>query len=153
MPCDQVGRVEFVQLGRIHADRVGVDRGALQVTGERRDHAGIHATGQIRADRHVRFQPRVHGSQHDLLKFIHQAARIIAAFFVTKIGKIHFPISAVRDLCVSTAFAGGRDFEKVPGAQQLHSLEARDRPRQCGEREDVVDAPPVRPRRHHAGSQ
>ena len=110
------------------------------MAGERRDHARIHATGQIRADWHVRFQPLVHGSQHDLLKFIDQTARVIAAFFVTKIGKIHFPIGAVRDLGVSAAFAAGRDFEKVPGAQQLHALEARDRPRQCGEREDVVDA-------------
>jgi hypothetical protein len=41
----------------------------------------------------------------------------------------------------------------VPGAQQLDALEARDRPRQGGEREDMVEAPPVRPRRHHAGSQ
>ena len=153
VPCDEVRRIEFVQLGRVHADRVGVDRRALQVTGEGRDEARIHATGQIRADRHVRFQSLVHGSQHDLLKFIDQTARVIAAFFVTPIGKIHFPIRAVHDLGGSAAFAAGRDFEEVSGAQQLHALEARDRPRQCGEREDVVKAQAVGPRRHHAGSQ
>src|ERR1051325_6010943 len=141
--------IEFVEIGLVHADRVGIDGWAFQMAGQRHDHAGVHAARKISAHRNISAQSLFDGLEEKLFEIIHQPLGIIAPFLTTLIGKIHFPKRTFLHNCFRAVSACWRDAQVMPSRQKVDAFETRSWTGDGRERKDVIDASAIRSRRDH----
>ena len=130
VPRGQTGCVELIELRLFNADRIGVNRGTFQPTGQRQDHARIDATRKIRADRNIGPEPFFNGLQQKALEFVHERGRILAPFLFALCWKIHLPVGALCDLWPRTGTC-----RRYPNAmsrrEELNTFETSPRTRDC----------------------
>ena len=152
MPGREIGRAKLVELGSVDANGVSVDGRAFEAASQGDNEAGVNATRQIGAHRHVRPQSLFNGLQHDLLKVIHQTARVPSRILFAAVRKIHLPVGVLFDngRCPS---ASRDDLQVTGGRQEVDPFEARHRRRQGGESEDAIDPAQVGPGGHHSRGQ
>ena len=78
--------------------------------------------------------------QQYLFEIVNESLRIFALFFLTLIGKIHFPKRSLLHHCTRTVSVCRRDAQEMAGRKKLDTFKARSWTGHGTESEDVVNA-------------
>ena len=104
------------------------------------DDRRVQPAADVADDRHVAPQPALDGLSQERLELLDQRRRIVEPAFRAGVGEVEVPVAVLGDPAVP-------DPEKMPRRQRLDPLEERPRRARAEEREEVVDAARVGPRR------
>src|SRR5262249_49987248 len=141
---------EFVELGSVNANRIGIDRRTLQMASKGRDHTRVNTARQISADRHIRPQSLLDRIQHYLFEAIHQRAGVSTADLVRTDQEVQLPVGPFTYGEYAVVTLPLEQLQIMAGRQELHTLKTGYRPRHGRKRKNMVNTAQVRFRGHHA---